>query len=154
MAIPIIGDIIGKVIDKGADIISKRVADKDLATQLTHDFKTAMLKSSTDLELSVNEIVKGQLDIAKEQAKHPSMFVAGARPFIMWVCGIGIGWTFVAQPIMQWFAFLAGVDLSGGPELNPAQLMALVSGMLGLTGYRTYEKKSGVARENLKPVIE
>lgn len=154
MAIPIIGDIINSVINKGADLIGKRIGDKDLATQLTHDFKSLMLESSTQLELSVNEIVKGQLEIAKEQAKHPSIFVAGARPFLMWVCGVGIAWAFVAQPIMQWFAFLGGIDLTGGPELNPAQLMALVSGMLGLTGYRTYEKKSGVARENLKPVLE
>lgn len=152
MAIPIIGDIIGKVIDKGAEIINKRVADKDLATQLNHDFQSLMLTSQTDLEKGAQEIAKAQLEVAKEQAKHPSLFVSGARPAIMWICGAGIGYNFVILPLMQYASFLAGMDLSGAPELNVGELTALLTGMLGLGGYRTFEKKNGVARDNLKAV--
>ena len=43
-----------------------------------------------------------QAAITKVEAQHRNIFVAGARPFIIWVCGIGLAFTFIVNPIFQW----------------------------------------------------
>jgi len=82
-----------------------------------------------------------QAEISKVQAQHRSTFVAGARPFLMWVCGLGFLFAFVVNPILQWLA----PDL-GSPELPLEAMMELTLAMLGLAGLRTAEKIRGVAK--------
>ena len=97
--------------------------------------------------------MQGQLKINEKEASHASIFVAGWRPAIGWICGVGIGWNFVIQPLISWVAFLVpeGPDLSSAPQLDIGDLMTLLLGMLGLGGMRTYEKRLGVARTGIKP---
>ena len=99
---------------------------------------------------AITGMVEGQLAINAEEAKHASIFVAGWRPGIGWVCGIALAWNFILLPIMNWVAFLAGVDLGNAPKLDAAELMPVLLGMLGLGGMRTYEKRMGVARKTVK----
>ena len=88
-------------------------------------------------------IVQGQLDINKAEATNPNLFVSGWRPFVGWVCGVGLVYSFVGQPLIEWgsvnFHFLAP------PKLDMGDLITILLGMLGLGGLRTYEKKIGVA---------
>jgi hypothetical protein len=77
------------------------------------------------------------------EARHRSMFVAGWRPFIGWICGIGIGCHFVFFPVIHWGAALFGKTLNM-PELAFGELMTLVISLLGLGATRTYEKKNGL----------
>jgi len=74
-------------------------------------------------------------------AQHRSVFVAGARPFLMWVCGLGFLFAFVINPILQW----VWPDV-GTPELPLDVMMELTLGMLGLAGLRTIEKIKGVSK--------
>jgi hypothetical protein len=82
-----------------------------------------------------------QAEISKVQAQHRSTFVAGARPFLMWVCGAGFLFAFVVNPILQWLA-----PELGSPELPLSAMMELTLAMLGLAGLRTAEKIRGVAK--------
>ncbi|WP_299002148.1 3TM-type holin [uncultured Shewanella sp.] len=82
-----------------------------------------------------------QTEISKVQASHRSVFVAGARPFLMWVCGLGFLFAFVINPILQWLF----PDV-GTPELPLNIMMELTLGMLGLAGLRTVEKLKGVSK--------
>jgi len=82
-----------------------------------------------------------QAEINKVQAGHRSIFVAGARPFLMWVCGMGFLFAFVINPVLQWLA----PDL-GAPELPLDAMMELTLAMLGLAGLRTAEKIKGVSK--------
>ena len=80
-----------------------------------------------------------QAEIGKVQASHRSTFVAGARPFLMWVCGVGFLMAFVINPIMQW----CGLKL----VILPVEvMMELTLAMLGLSGLRTLEKLKGVSK--------
>jgi hypothetical protein len=74
-------------------------------------------------------------------AQHRSVFVAGARPFLMWVCGFGFLFAFVINPILQWLWPEVGT-----PELPLDVMMELTLAMLGLAGLRTVEKIKGVAK--------
>lgn len=74
-----------------------------------------------------------QVELNKVEASHRSLFVAGWRPAIGWVCCLGLLYSFLLQPI-----FVAvGVN---APVLNSTELHSLVIGMLGFGGLRTFEK--------------
>ena len=89
-------------------------------------------------------VVQGQLDINKAEAANPNVFVSGWRPAIGWVCGAACAWNWIGLPVSKAVLQLAGHDLA----LNPADLsemMPVLLGMLGLSGFRSYEKVKGVA---------
>jgi len=81
-----------------------------------------------------------QAEISRVQAGHRSIFVAGARPFLMWVCGMGFLFAFVINPVLQWLA-----PELGSPELPLDAMLELTLAMLGLAGLRTVEKLNGKA---------
>ena len=82
-----------------------------------------------------------QAEINKVQASHRSMFVAGARPSILWVCSLGFLFAFVLNPILQWL-----YPELGAPVLPLDVMMELTIAMLGLAGLRTVEKLKGVSK--------
>lgn len=83
-------------------------------------------------------LVQGQLQINAEEAKHASLFVAGWRPFIGWVCGMALVFQFILRPLLIAMALKV-------PALDVTDLITILLGMLGLGGMRTYEKFKGVA---------
>jgi hypothetical protein len=86
------------------------------------------------------EPAKWQAEISKAQVAHRSLFVAGARPFIMWVCGAGFLFSFVINPIIQW------ISGDPGPQMPIDIMMELTIAMLGLSGLRTFEKLTDRAK--------
>lgn len=86
----------------------------------------------------------GQLEINKEEAKSSSIFVAGWRPAVGWVCVTGLAYNFVIYPILLWYAARWEPTFTPPPLLTD-NLMELIGGMLGLGGLRTFEKIKGVA---------
>ena len=86
-----------------------------------------------------------QAEINKIEAAHRSIFVAGWRPFIGWVCGFGFLWAFLGHPLFEWVVTLYGIDITP-PELITDSLLELVLAMLGLGGLRTAEKLTGRAK--------
>ncbi len=81
-----------------------------------------------------------QAEISQLQVQHRSIFVAGARPFISWVCGIGLSFAFIINPCIQWYTGKAG------PALPLDTIMELIICVLGLGGMRTFEKYTKVAK--------
>ena len=130
--------IADSIIGVAGKVLDKFVEDKDLKTKLDFELR----KAYADANLA-------QIDVNKEQAKHPSLFVAGARPSIMWICAFGLGWQFVLQPIALWYLALSGTVMAL-PMIPAEGLMSLTLALLGLGGMRTFEKKTGVHRNNMK----
>ena len=63
------------------------------------------------------------------------MFVAGARPFLMWVCGVGFAYAFLIAPTLEFF--LPNTDKI---EIPTDIMLELTLAMLGLSSLRTVEK--------------
>ena len=126
------------VIGVAGKVLDKFVEDKDLKTKLNAELKQQMV--SLDL-------AQAQANI--EQAKSPSIFVAGARPAIMWICALGLLTQFFIMPIAEWATaiWMPNITL---PSLQTGELMTLTLSLLGLGGMRSYENSKGVARENMK----
>jgi len=112
-----------------ADVVDKFVETPDEKAA----FKTVMARMAQEPGLA-------QVELNKIGAAHRSVFVAGARPFILWVCGTGLAFSFLLNPVIQWSTGEAG------PVLPTDIMMELVLGMLGLAGLRTVEKLAGRAK--------
>jgi hypothetical protein len=126
------------VIGVAGKILDKFVEDKDLKTKLNAELKSQII--SLDL-------AQAQANI--EQAKHPSVFIAGARPAIMWICAFGLGWQFVFQPIALWGLAVSNMDIVL-PVIQTEGLMTLTLSLLGLGSMRSFEKFKGIQRNNMK----
>mgnify|MGYP003649477693 FL=1 len=130
--------IVESVVGVAGKVLDKFVEDKDLKAKLEAELKSQII--SLDL-------AQAQANI--EQAKHSSVFIAGARPAIMWICAFGLGWQFIFQPITVWLFTVFGSDLVL-PVLSTEGLMPLTLSLLGLGSMRTFEKHKGIQRNNMK----
>jgi len=103
--------------------------------------KNAKLSHEEVMEALKQNPAKWQTEITKIEAQHRTIFVAGWRPFIGWVCGLGLANTFLINPWLQW-AF------PGHPvPILPNDVMTqLVMGLLGLGALRTVEKINGSSK--------
>ena len=124
-----------KLIAPVAGILDKFVVDKDLKMKLQHELETALHSANL-----------AQLEVNKAEAAHKSIFVAGWRPFVGWVCGVALAYHFILAPLLQFGFALGGVE-QDLPEFEFGQLSTVLMGMLGLGGLRTFEKMKGISRE-------
>lgn len=85
-----------------------------------------------------------QLEINAREASHASIFVAGWRPFVGWICGFGLLYQAVIHNLLAWMAKANGWELPPTPDTDI--LIYVLGGLLGLGTLRTYEKKSGVTK--------
>ena len=81
-----------------------------------------------------------QIEINKIEAAHRSVFVAGWRPAIGWICGTSLAWHFVGYPLASFVVSVISPALILPPLGNADDLMTLVIALLGLGGFRTVEK--------------
>ena len=130
-----LGSLVGPV----SGLLDKFIEDKDVKNKLAHDL-------STMAERHAQELAKGQLEINKTEAAHKSLFVAGWRPAIGWICGLGMASNFLLIPIANFVLALTGSAVVV-PLLDTGEMMPVLMGMLGLGAMRTYEKKQGVQRD-------
>lgn len=98
--------------------------------KLTHDLaRQRLLLMADDLQAKINT----------QEAQHRSLFIAGWRPFIGWVCGLALFYVYLLYPLLIWLNRLYFPDISP-PAIEIDHLLELVIALLGLSGLRTYEK--------------
>ena len=150
MSIPILGDLWSKIVDKGGDIISELVTDKDLAKQLEHKFRSQMEQNQSDfktLEVETEaRLFEAQQKTIQAELQQSDIYTKRARPKIA---------------TKSFYAGLAYVFMSRLPEagivfwkisIMPWQyeweiLMLLYAPALTYMGVRGFEKwKAGGAK--------
>jgi hypothetical protein len=130
-------DPISAVLDIGGKLIDRLWPDPTQKAAAALE----LLKLQQSGELAQ---IAGQMDINKTEAANPSVFVAGWRPFVGWICGLGLGWDVIIRPTIQWGANLFGRPLVLAP-LDLSTLVPLLMGMLGLGAMRSYDKTIGAS---------
>lgn len=129
---------IGKVLDR---LIPDKEAAAEAKRELERMDKAGELQAlEADIKLSL-----AQIDVNKAEAESGSLFVSGWRPAVGWVCVSGLAYTFLGRPMIAWATGIVSPSTPMPPTLDLGDLMTLLMGMLGLGGYRTYEKLRGVA---------
>ena len=103
-------------------------------------------------------LLQGQIDTNKVEAAHPSIFVAGWRPWAGWVAGTAVGLTFIPKALVvtgiwtyqsivivsQWSGQGPIPLLPVFPDLGVTDLIGLLLALLGMAGIRSFDKARDV----------
>jgi hypothetical protein len=87
-----------------------------------------------------------QQEVNKLEAQHRSIFVAGWRPSIGWVCSISLGAYYIPQYVLAsvlWAKASWMADTIQAYPVNADGLTQLVFALLGMGGIRMMEKMAG-----------
>ena len=120
----LIGGSVAEPIQAVGNILTSVMGDK--GEKMTHVEIMAKLAAAPQL---------AQTEINKVEAGHRSIFVAGWRPAVGWVCAAGLAISFLVNPY-----------LPNPVELPMEHMTELIYGLLGLGGLRTIEKLNGRAK--------
>lgn len=137
MAIPI--PIIGSVIDGVIDIVKRLIPDKEKALELEVSIRQQAMTQDFQERM-------GQVAINTEEAKSSSWFVAGWRPAVGWVCAAALAYHYILQPFINYAISVADPAWQAPPSIEMADLMYLLTGMLGFGALRSWEKTKGVSK--------
>lgn len=140
--------VIGGIFDPIKDIISEVVVDKDKRDQV--NLQLAELEDQALARL--DQLQQGQIEVNKIEASSGSVFVAGWRPFVGWVGGVGLGYSILVQPFLSWIARVAFSYKGDFPVIDNQLMLYVLGGMLGIGGLRTIEKSMGVSTNDMTDV--
>lgn len=132
-----IAGVIGKVIDRAwPDPTSRAQAAQALAElQQAGEFKLI------DAELQARQM---QADVNKQEAASSDPFTSRWRPCVGYVCAAGLAYASILEPVIRVLAPMLGH--SGPlPAVDTTLTMQLLFGLLGLGGFRSYEKTKRAA---------
>ena len=124
--------------DKTKESISNALVNADpiKLKQLDLDFQKFCLQNNLEIPLA-------QIKVNEVEAANTNWFVAGWRPFVGWVCGFGLAYSAIFEPIIR-FVAKVGYNYQGVfPIIDTNITMQVLMGMLGLGAMRTFEKKTG-----------
>jgi len=129
--LPVIGPIIERLVGLIPDPNARAKAQAEAMDRLLTVFSQAD---------------QAQLEVNKAEAQSGSVFVAGWRPFIGWVCGAALAYQYIGRPVAT--ALFDAFGIHHAPVLIglDENLWQLMLGMLGMGGLRTFEKMKGVSR--------
>jgi len=124
--IPVVGTLLDKLIPDPQAAADAKLKVIEMAQ------KGELAYLDADLRLAL-----AQLEINKVEAG-TDLFRGGWRPFVGWICALGLGIQFIIAPF---FTFFGNAPF---PQLDMSTLMTLLFGMLGLGTLRTQEKINGI----------
>ena len=131
--------ILNSLIGPVTGLLDKFIEDKDKKNAIAFELATMAEKHA-------QELAKGQIEVNKTEAAHKSLFVAGWRPAIGWICGLALFYSTILAPILNiWFTV---------PPVDSSLLTSVLMGMLGLGAMRTVETKNVQRTIMLEAVVE
>ena len=130
--------LLSALLPKAMDIVDKFIPDKDAAAKAKAEMEMKLVEAANAANMA-------QIQTNQTEAQHRSVFVAGWRPAIGWLCAIGLGWQFVGNEMVKWVIAVNHLDVVP-PVINTEGLLELTFAMLGMAGLRTFEKMKGVTK--------
>lgn len=120
-------------------IVNKFVPDRDAQIKLQAELQQHLIQIEADA-------AKAQADINNTEAASQNLFISGWRPCVGWVCATAFAWQFVGQPFFSFLYALAYKTPAPVVALDHDALNTVLFGLLGLGGFRSWEKIRGVAK--------
>tara|TARA_R110002153_G_scaffold137494_1_gene287573 strand:+ start:1174 stop:1572 length:399 start_codon:yes stop_codon:yes gene_type:complete len=115
-----------------------------LAKDIREAIKGKELDPNKQLDIAA-KLAEVQTKINEAEATHRTVFVAGWRPFIGWVCGLGLLYAVFIEPLLRFVFTVNGWEIEF-PHIDTTITMQVLFGMLGLVGARSYEKKNNLTK--------
>lgn len=129
--------ILGPLFEVGKTLIDRFLPDPEKKREA--EMELVRMAADGELKQAI-----AQLEINAKEAAHPSLWVAGGRPFFLWIGGTGFGYAVILQPLLAWIAAINGWPAPPLPDVD--LLWVVVSGLLGISGLRSVEKIKGAAK--------
>ena len=127
---------LGAVFDFGSKVLERIFPDP--TERLKAQTALTQLKESGELAQ-----LAGQMEINKVEASSTNWFIAGGRPFVGWICGLGLAYVAIVEPLAR-FAAQVWFKYNGPfPLIDTSLTMQVLLGMLGLAAARSVEKIKG-----------
>ena len=159
--------IVDSVLQAGVGAVGGAIGNlaKDIRTAITGkeaitaDEREKILAAASQMEQLAlqadRDIAAGQMKINEIEAASSDKFKSYARPLFMYVCVAGFAYHFLMRPLLPWFFTVVlnalhalftfpVIDIPVLPEIEIGPLVAALSGMIGIGGFRTFEKLKGV----------
>ncbi len=148
-----IDDAIAAVANVGGKLIDRLVPDENARASEKAAFQLEVQKE-------INSALSDQREIDKVEAQSSSMFVAGWRPAVGWVCVCALFCYYVPYMLVVtalWCWQVIDLLMSGGmisqlpprPDLGITDLLGLLMSLLGIGTMRTVEKVQGVSTSSV-----
>jgi len=131
--------MLAQLIGPVTGLLDKFIEDKDKKNAIAH-------KIATMAQEHAQVLSKAQIEVNKKEAEHKSLFVAGWRPAVGWVCCLGMASNFLVIPMANFALALSNSTITI-PLIALSEMMPVLLGMLGLGAMRTVEKAKGVQRD-------
>lgn len=128
MANPIVDAVAGAFTGIIKPILDKWIPD----AQQRVEAEQALWKAQQDVTIA-------QIEVNKIEAGSQSIFVAGWRPAVGWMCCIAYGYHFILQQFLAFVLAAFGHSVAL-PPLDISELGILLFGMLGLGAMRSFDK--------------
>lgn len=117
--VKVVGDVLDNLFTSDEERLDKAIVRQRLALK------------ADEIQAKINQI----------EAGHRSVFVAGWRPFIGWICAVSLLYSFMLRDLIALIAVNSGGNVP--PELPMEHILGLVIPMLGMGGFRSWEKIKG-----------
>jgi hypothetical protein len=130
--------IVGTIIGTVGNVLDRIIPDKNKRAEAEESLKLAL--ASNEFQLAIEQVKVNAIEAASNDK-----FTSRWRPFIGWICGTAFALHFVIFPILNWIVVLFGapaIDI----VFDMQSLMYALGGLLGLGGFRTFEKVKGVTK--------
>lgn len=129
---------LGSIADLANTVVNKIWPDK---TQAEKD-QMALALAEMNNELTQ---MTAQTDIDKVEAASNSTFASSWRPLIGYICGFGLAYASIIEPFARFIAKVLCNYQGAFPVIDTTLTMQILLGMLGLAGFRSLDKKNGIA---------
>ena len=141
MAFPIIG-----LITAVGGILDKVIPDPQKAAEAKIRLAELAAKGESEELSALVAMTAAQTEILKIDAASTSFFQKGWRPLAAWTCVI-VGFIYpLVRVVVPWTLQVLGVDgVPDLPALDTGEMVAMLTGMLGLGTMRTTERLKGKA---------
>jgi hypothetical protein len=126
--------LLGPIFDIGKTLIERFFPDPEKKREA--EMELVRMAAAGELQQVV-----AQLEINAREASHPSIFVAGWRPAVGWVCVAAMAFQYLARPLLIAYN-VAPADMPGLDD----NLWAILTGILGIGGLRSIEKMQKVTK--------
>ena len=124
------------IITIGTKLLDKIIPDRDAREKA----QALLIQSAQEQDFQRD---LAQMEVNKIEAQSDNIFKSGWRPFVGWICGSAFALHFLLFPILDKIIVAKGGNAISIPfEID--SLMTVLFGLLGLGGYRTFEKVKGI----------
>lgn len=126
--------ILGAVLPLITTVIDRVIPDKAEAEKVK-------LEIAAQVQTAEIELAKAQIELAKEDAKSGK---GGFRDWSGKLCIFALGYAWLVQPLLSYLAKLGGIEPP--PEIDASAQYAMLSGLLGLAGVRSFDLAKGTRK--------